>query len=99
MLKEFKVEVVSDNGKIGAVSDEKDIVYKSDTGENFVNRKDDLEFRFTTALTSKECKALGVNNAVKLSSPQNEATKNALVLALQASLVFLLSVNGSMCRV
>ena len=79
MLKEFKVEVVSDNGKIGAVGDEKDIVYKSDTGENFVNRKDDLEFRFTTALTSKECKALGVNNAVKLSSPQNEATKNALV--------------------
>lgn len=79
MLKEFKIEVVSDNGKIGAVSDEKDIVYKSDTGESFVNRKDDLEFRFTTALTSKECKALGVNNAVKLSSPQNEATKNALV--------------------
>ena len=79
MLKEFKVEVVSDNGKIGAVSDEKDIVYKSDTGESFVNRKDDLEFRFTTALTSKECKALGVNNAVKLSSPQNEATKNALI--------------------
>lgn len=79
MLKEFKVEVVSDNGKIGAVSDEKDIVYKSDTGESFVNRKDNLEFRITTALTSKECKALGVNNAVKLSSPQNEAAKNALV--------------------
>lgn len=78
MLKEFKIEVVSDNGKIGAVSDEKDIVYKSDTGESFVNRKDDLEFRITTALTSKECKALGVNNAVKLSSPQNETTKNAL---------------------
>ena len=78
MLKEFKIEVVSDNGKIGAVSDEKDIVYKSDTGESFVNRKDDLEFRFTTALTSKECKESGVNNAVKLSSPQNEATKNAL---------------------
>lgn len=79
MLKEFKVEVISDNGKIGAVSDEKDIVYKSDTGESFVNRKDDLEFRITTALTSKECKALGVNNAVKLSSPQNEKDKNALV--------------------
>lgn len=78
MLKEFKIEVISDNGKIGAVSDEKDIVYKSDTGESFVNRKDDLEFRITTALTSKECKALGVNNAVKLSSPQNEVTKNAL---------------------
>lgn len=78
MLKEFKVEVISDNGKIGAVSDEKDIVYKSDTGESFVNRKDDLEFRITTALTSKECKALDVNNAVKLSSPQNEKDKNAL---------------------
>ena len=79
LMKDFKVEVVSDNGKIGAVSDESDIVYMSDTMEGFVNKKDDLEFKITTALTSAECKNLGVNNAVKLSSPQNVVTGNALL--------------------
>lgn len=78
-LKDFKVEVVSDNGKMGAVSDDKDIVYMSDTQESFVNKKDDLEFKITTALTSEECKAMGVNNAVKLSSPENRVTGNALL--------------------
>lgn len=79
LLKDFKVEVVSDNGKMGAVSDDSDIVYMSDTAETFVNKKDDLEFKITTALTSEECKAMGVNNAVKLSSPENVAQKNALL--------------------
>ncbi len=79
MISDFKVEVVSDNGKIGAVSDESDIVYMSDTKEDYVNRKDDLEMRLTTALTSAECKQLGVNNAVKLSSPENVTTRNALI--------------------
>lgn len=79
MLKDFKVEVVSDNGKIGAVGDESDIVYMSDTKESFVNTKDDIEFKITTALTSEECRQIGVNNAVKLSSPQNMLTQNALL--------------------
>lgn len=79
MMKSFKMEVVSDNGKIGAVSDESDIVYMSDTKETFVNKKDDLEFKITTALTSAECKQLGVNNAVKLSSPHNVNTDSALL--------------------
>ena len=79
LMKDFKVEVMSDNGKVGAVSDESDIVYMSDTMEGFVNKKDDLEFKITTALTSAECKSLGVNNAVKLSSPQNVVTGNALL--------------------
>lgn len=79
IMKDFKVEVVSDNGKMGAVTDENDIVYMSDTKESFVNKKDDLEFKITTALTSEECKQIGVNNAVKLSSPENMITKNALL--------------------
>ena len=79
MLKDFEVKVVSDNGKVGAVSDNKDIVYMSDTKESFVNKKDDLEFKFTTALTSAECSRMGVNNSVKLSSPRNERSEEALL--------------------
>lgn len=76
-IRDFEVKVKSDNGLMGDV-DDKDIVYMSDTKESFVNKKDDLEFKFTTALTSKECKQLGVNNSVKLSSPMNTATGDAL---------------------
>lgn len=79
MIKDFEVKVISDNGKVGAVSDNKDIVYMSDTKESFVNKKDDLEFRFTTALTSDECSKMGVNNSVKLSSPFNEQSSEALL--------------------
>ena len=79
MIKDFEIKVVSDNGKVGAISDDKDIVYMSDTREEFVNKKDDLEFKITTALTSAECKKLGVNNAVKLSSPQNATSGDALL--------------------
>lgn len=85
LMKDFKMEVVSDNGKIGAVSDESDIVYMSDTKEGYINKKDDLEMKITTALTSSECKQLGVNNAVKLSSPHNEITQNALLTIYDAT--------------
>lgn len=69
LLKEFEVKVYSDNAKMGSGSDDTDIVYLSDTKETFINKKDDLEFKLTTALTSAECKTLGVKNQVKLSSP------------------------------
>ena len=78
-VKEFKVEIVSDNGRIGAVDDDADIVYMSDTKETYVNRKDDITFKLTTALTADECAAMGVNNAVKLSSPYNTHTGDALI--------------------
>lgn len=78
-VKEFKVEIVSDNGRIGAVDDDSDIVYMSDTKETYVNRKDDITFKLTTALTAEECTVMGVNNAVKLSSPYNTLTGDALL--------------------
>lgn len=79
MVRDLEIKVVSDNGKVGAVEDESDIVYMSDTKEDFFNKKDDLEFKITTALTSAECSNLGVNNSVKMSSPENETTKDALL--------------------
>lgn len=82
MLKDFKVEVVSDNGRMGAVTDDKDIVYMSDSRDDFINKKDDLEFKITTALTSEECKRMGVNNAVKLSSPYCDLDGGGALLGL-----------------
>lgn len=78
VMRDFEIKVVSDNGLMGA-SDDNDIVYMSDTAEEFVNKKDDLEFKITTALTSAECKELGVTQAVKMSSPHNVAEDEALL--------------------
>ncbi len=69
VVKDFSVKVYSDNGLTGSDGTDKDIVYMSDTDDTFINRKDDIEFRLTTALTSEECKALGVANSVKMSAP------------------------------
>ena len=78
LIKELEVKVYSDNGKMGTVSG-KDIVYMSDTKEDFVNKKDDLKMKITTALTSEECKQLGVSNVLAVSAPLNEKTGGSLL--------------------
>ena len=68
IIKDFEVRVVSDNGFVNN-DDDSDLVYVSDTDETFVNVKDDLKFRITTALTFSERQALGLSGTMKLSSP------------------------------
>lgn len=78
MLKSFEVKVYSDNGLINNNNDDNDVVYMSDTVESFNNKKDDLEFKFTSQLTSSECLKLGVSNDVKMSTPLNASTGDGL---------------------
>lgn len=68
VIKRFEMNVYSDNGLTNS-DGESDIVYVSDTDESFVNKKDDLEFKITSALTAAECHDLGVATGVALSSP------------------------------
>lgn len=80
LIKQLEVKVLSDNGKMGSSGGSgMDIIYMSDTQEDFVNRKDDLEMKITTALTSEECRQLGVNNTANLSSPLNVVTDDSLL--------------------
>ncbi len=74
MLKEFEIKVYSDNGFISDGNDDCDIVYMSDTVESFINKKDDLEFKINSALTSSECAELGVQNKMRMSVPVNVST-------------------------
>lgn len=67
-IKSFEIKIYSDNGLINNTEDN-DLVYMSDTRENFINRKDDIEFEINSALTADECRQLGVNDTVKLSTP------------------------------
>ena len=77
-LEQFEVKVYSDNVLTSAGSDH-DLVYLSDTQEHFVNTKDDIEFKITSALTSAECRQLGVAGGVKMSTPLNMGTGEGLL--------------------
>lgn len=69
-IKSFEIKVYSDNGLINNTADN-DLVYLSDTHETFINCKDDIDFKINSALTSAECRKLGVTDTVKLSTPLN----------------------------
>ena len=77
-MKSFEVKIYSNNGLINNTGDN-DIIYMSDTRENFVNRKDDIEFEINSALTLAECQQLGVTDTVKLSTPLDLSTGYGLL--------------------
>lgn len=72
-IKGFEIKVYSDNGLVNNAQ-ESDIVYMSDTREEFVNPKDDITFEISSALTVDECRELGVADSVKLSTPADAST-------------------------
>lgn len=77
ILKDFSMEVVSDNGLNQSETDN-NYVYVSETDETFVNKKDDLEFKITSALTTAEALEMGVANTVAFSTPCNATTRDAI---------------------
>lgn len=58
-IKNLKVEVATDHAKQN-VGENEDIVYVSDEQTRFISKKDDISFKFTTALTATEAAQLGV---------------------------------------
>lgn len=78
MLKAFEVKVYSDNGLINNTGDN-DLIYMSDTVETYVNKKDDLQMKINSALTTSECQALGVTDAIKLSTPLNVSSQSGVL--------------------
>lgn len=77
VLEDFEAKIYSDNGLITNEEDN-DIIYTSDTDESFVNEKDDITFKITSALTKEERQALGVSASLNLSTPLNTTTIDPL---------------------
>lgn len=77
VIKDLEVKVHTPS--TADVSQGNDIIYMSDTDEQYVNRKDDLEFKISSALTLSECQTLGVSTNVKLSTPIDMATNNGVL--------------------
>lgn len=65
-IKNLDVKLVSDNGK-QTVGANDDIIYCSDEQNRFIKKKDDIDFKFTTALTAAEAAELGVTITVNKS--------------------------------
>lgn len=74
-MKDFSVQIKTDKADD---SEDGDLVYTSDTDESFINKKDDLSFKFATALTNDERKLLGVPDVVCRNTPVDAATNNPL---------------------
>lgn len=85
MMADFEVKVYSDSGLFDNAQDDKDVIYMSDEKPSFINKKDDIDFKICSALTSEECKALGVSNGVKLSAPVNTQTGDGLLTIYDAN--------------
>lgn len=77
MIKRFEVKVYSDNGLMDTTGDN-DIIYVSNTREEFTNKKDDIEFKINSALTKAECKELNVAYTINLSNPLNIGDKEGV---------------------
>lgn len=72
-VKSFEVKIYSDNGLTDTPADS-DLVYMSDTSEDFVNIKDGIEFDIVSALNADERRQLGVSDAASLSTPLDTTT-------------------------
>ena len=74
-MKDFSVQIKTDKGDD---SEDGDLIYTSDTDESFINKKDDLSFKFATALSNDERKLLGVPDVVCRNTPVVSATNKPL---------------------
>lgn len=73
LLKNFEIKLYSDNGLFDNLV-ENDLMYVSDTAERFVNPKDDIIFKISSALTREERQELGVTGSARLSTPIDRTT-------------------------
>lgn len=67
MIKDFECKIYSDNNGYQSDSDN-DLIYLSDVANDYIKKKDDIEFKLNTALTSEEAHNYGLSNTVNLSS-------------------------------
>lgn len=68
IIKDFECKIYTDNGGNDKLNADNDLIYLSTENEQFINKKDDIEFKFITQLSSEECLAKGIKNTVNLNS-------------------------------
>ena len=74
IIKDFECKIYTDNGGNEQLNEDNDLIYLSTENEQFINKKDDIEFKFITQLSSEECLSKGIKNTVNLNSIINNNT-------------------------
>lgn len=74
IIKDFECKIYTDNGGNDQLNADNDLIYLSTENEQFINKKDDIEFKFITQLSSEECLSKGIKNTVNLNSIINNNT-------------------------
>lgn len=69
-IKDFEGKIKSDNGKTNIKGDS-DLIYQSAEGDKYVNKKDDITFKFITQLTADEAVAKNVDMDINLNAVIN----------------------------
>lgn len=77
IIKDFECKIYSDNG-LNEEVENNDLIYMSDETDRFVNKKDDIEFKFITQLSAKECLEKGINTSVNMNAVINATTNQPL---------------------
>ena len=65
LVKDFTIEVQSDNGLNESIEEERDLIYQTAENPIYISKKDDIEFDICTQLTAEEAKEKGVNTLPK----------------------------------
>lgn len=76
-IKNFQCKLYSNNG-MSDMEGDKDLIYMSDVMNNSIQSKDDITFKFNTALTTTECLGKGISTTAKLSNVINMDSNSSL---------------------
>jgi hypothetical protein len=68
LIEDFQCTIVTDNSGNSEVTDDKDLVYTSTEDRTYINKKDDITFKFITQLTSDECRQKSVKNSININA-------------------------------
>lgn len=84
IIKDFECKVYSD-GAGNEINEDNDLIYMSAETDRFINKKDDIEFKFITQLSSSECLEKGISAGVNLNATINATTNQPLATIYNAT--------------
>jgi hypothetical protein len=73
IIEDFECKIYTDSG-LNDITEDNELIYMSDETDNYINKKDDIDFDFITQLSSAECLELGIKQAVNMNAVINTST-------------------------
>lgn len=77
IIEDFECKIYSDNG-LNTSNGSDELVYMSAESNDYINKKDDIDFNIITQLTSSECLEKGLTSSVNLNAAILTNSKTAL---------------------